>query len=55
MRDLRHDWTLPEIESIDATPLPEPIFSAQRVHHRPDELQRCTLLGLGKKLTTAEA
>ena len=26
MRDLRHDWTIPEIESIYAAPLPDLIF-----------------------------
>jgi biotin synthase len=49
MRDLRHDWTLPEIESIYAAPLPDLIFRAQgihRVHHRPDEVQGCTLLSI---------
>jgi len=42
MRDLRHDWTLPEIESIYAVPLPDLIFRTQgihRVHHRPDEVE----------------
>jgi biotin synthase len=49
MRDLRHDWTLPEIESIYAAPLPDLIFRAQgshRVHHHPDEVQGCTLLSI---------
>ena len=49
MRDLRDDWTLPEIESIYATPLPDLIFRAQsvhRIHHRPDEVQGCTLLSI---------
>ena len=49
MRDLRHDWTLAEIESIYAAPLPDLIFRAQgihRVHHRPDEVQGCTLLSI---------
>ena len=49
MRDLRDDWTLPEIESIYATPLPDLIFRAQSVHrlrHRPDEVQGCTLLSI---------
>jgi biotin synthase len=49
MRDLRHDWTIPEIESIYAAPLPDLIFRAQgihRLHHRPDEVQGCTLLSI---------
>ena len=49
MRDLRHDWTLSEIESIYTTPLPDLIFRAQsvhRIHHRPDEVQGCTLLSI---------
>ena len=49
MRDLRHDWTLTEIESIYTTPLPDLIFRAQsvhRIHHRPDEVQGCTLLSI---------
>ena len=49
MRDLRHDWTPSEIESIYTTPLPDLIFRAQsvhRIHHRPDEVQGCTLLSI---------
>jgi len=49
MRDLRHDWTLTEIESIYTTPLPDLIFRAQsvhRIHRRPDEVQGCTLLSI---------
>jgi biotin synthase len=49
MRDLRHDWTIPEIESIYAAPLPDLIFRAQGIHrlyHRPDEVQGCTLLSI---------
>src|SRR5262245_57209057 len=49
MRDLRHDWTLPEIESIYTTTLPELIFRAQTVHrvrHKTDEVQGCTLLSI---------
>src|SRR5436190_16004321 len=46
---LRHDWTVPEIESIYTAPLPDLIFRAQtvhRVHHRADEVQGCMLLSI---------
>ena len=46
---LRHDWTLPEIESIYTAALPDLIFRAQTVHrawHRADEVQGCTLLSI---------
>jgi len=46
---LRHDWTLDEIEAIYTTPLLELIFQAQlvhRQHHRPDEVQGCMLLSI---------
>ncbi len=46
---LRHDWSLSEIESIYASPLPDLIFRAQtvhRAHHRPDEVQGCMLLSI---------
>ena len=46
---LRHDWTLDEIEAIYTTPLLELIFQAQlvhREHHRPDEVQGCMLLSI---------
>ncbi len=47
--NLRHDWTLPEIESIYNLPFPELIFQAQTVHrqfHQPDEIQGCQLLSI---------
>jgi biotin synthase len=46
---VRHDWTLEEIEAIYTTPLLELIFQAQQVHrehHRPDEVQGCMLLSI---------
>src|SRR5436190_10822287 len=46
---LRHYWTVPEIESIYTSPLPDLIFRAQtvdRVHHRADEVQGCMLLSI---------
>lgn len=47
--ELRHDWTLPEIENIYGLSLPELIFRAQTVHrkhHRNDEVQGCVLLSV---------
>ncbi|MGE3179368.1 MAG: biotin synthase BioB [Vicinamibacterales bacterium] len=47
--DLRHDWTVPEIEAIYTTPLPDLVFRAQslhRRHHRADEVQGCMLLSI---------
>ena len=49
MTDLRHDWTLAEIESIYTAPLPDLIYEAQGVHrrhHRPDQVQGCMLLSI---------
>src|ERR1700752_2911334 len=46
---LRHDWTVPDIESIYTAPLPDLIFRAQtvhRMHHRADEVQGCMLLSI---------
>jgi biotin synthase len=46
---VRHDWSLDEIEAIYTTPLLELIFQAQQVHrehHRPDEVQGCMLLSI---------
>jgi biotin synthase len=46
---VRHDWTLDEIEAIYTTPLLELIFQAQLIHrqnHRPDEVQGCMLLSI---------
>jgi biotin synthase len=47
--ELRHDWTLSEIENIYSLPLPELIFRAQvahRAYHRSDEVQGCVLLSV---------
>ncbi|MGE3707569.1 MAG: biotin synthase BioB [Vicinamibacterales bacterium] len=47
--DLRHDWTVPEIEAIYTAPLPDLVFRAQslhRRHHRADEVQGCMLLSI---------
>lgn len=46
---VRHDWTLAEIETIYSMPLLELIFRAQlvhREHHRPNEVQGCMLLSI---------
>jgi biotin synthase len=46
---VRHNWTLPEIEAIFTSPLPDLIFRAQtvhRAHHNPDEVQGCVLLSI---------
>jgi biotin synthase len=46
---IRHDWTLAEIEIIYASPLLELIFQAHRVHRehqRPNEVQGCMLLSI---------
>jgi biotin synthase len=47
--ELRHDWSLSEIENIYSLPLPELIFRAQvahRAYHRSDEVQGCVLLSV---------
>jgi biotin synthase len=47
--EIRHDWTLREIESIYTAPLPDLIFRAQlahRAYHLPDEVQGCALLSI---------
>ena len=47
--ELRHDWSVAEIESIYNPPLPELIFSAQIAHrkyHKSDEVQGCVLLSV---------
>src|SRR5262245_18934866 len=47
--ELRHDWTLPEIENIYSLSLPELIFRAQTTHrkyHANDEVQGCVLLSV---------
>ena len=47
--ELRHDWTLADIESIYVAPLLDLILQAQlvhRAHHRPNEVQGCVLLNI---------
>jgi biotin synthase len=47
--DIRHDWTIPEIEAIYSAPLPDLVFRAQVAHrafHRTDEVQGCMLLSI---------
>jgi biotin synthase len=47
--NLRHDWTVQEIESIYTASLPDLIFRAQtehRRHHRADQVQGCVLLSI---------
>ena len=46
---LRHDWTLPEVESLFALPFVDLLFHAQRVHrayHEPSTVQMSTLLSI---------
>jgi biotin synthase len=47
--DIRHNWTIVEIEAIYTAPLPDLVFRAQtihRLHHRTDEVQGCMLLSI---------
>ena len=47
--DIRHDWTIAEIEAIYTAPLPDLVFRAQVAHrafHRTDEVQGCMLLSI---------
>ncbi len=49
MNELKHDWTVEEIEGIYNLPLPELIFRAQTEHrkfHKTDEIQGCQLLSI---------
>ncbi|MGC2235969.1 MAG: biotin synthase BioB [Pyrinomonadaceae bacterium] len=49
MNELKHDWTVGEIEEIYNLPLPELIFRAQTEHrkfHKTDEIQGCQLLSI---------
>jgi len=46
---LRHDWTLPEVESLFAMPFMDLLFRAQRVHRQhqePNTVQMSTLLSI---------
>jgi biotin synthase len=47
--DIRHDWTVEEVEALYRLPLTELVFRAQslhRRHHDPAAVQRCTLLSI---------
>jgi biotin synthase len=47
--ELRHDWTVDEIEAIYTLPLTDLVFRAQtahRAHHLSDEVQGCMLLSI---------
>ena len=47
--DLRHDWTVAEIEAIYTAALPDLLYRAQTVHrarHRATEVQGCMLLSI---------
>jgi biotin synthase len=47
--EIRHDWTLTEIETIYELPIPELLYQAQSVHrrhHSPNEVQGCSLLSI---------
>ena len=47
--DLRHDWTLPEVEALFAQPFSDLLFQAQGVHRRhfrPNEVQISTPLSI---------
>jgi biotin synthase len=46
---IRHDWTLDEIEAIYTAPLTDLLLRAQlvhRAHHPPNEIQGCVLLNI---------
>jgi biotin synthase len=47
--EIRHDWTLAEIETLYELPIPELLYQAQSVHrrhHAPNEVQGCSLLSI---------
>ena len=47
--EIRHNWTLDEIEAVYTAPLPDLVFRAQTVHrafHKADEVQGCMLLSI---------
>jgi biotin synthase len=47
--DLRHDWTIDEIQTIYTSPFPDLIFRAQQVqraYHGTDQVQGCVLLSI---------
>ena len=47
--EVRHDWSIGEIQGIYTAPLPDLIYRAQtvhRAHHRATEVQGCALLSI---------
>ena len=49
VEELRHDWTVDQIEQIYTAPLSDLIFraqQAQRRYHRTDQVQACVLLSI---------
>jgi biotin synthase len=48
LADIRHDWTIPQIETLLQTPLLELVFHAQSVHRRyqDDTVQLASLLSI---------
>jgi biotin synthase len=47
--EIRHDWTVEQVEGLYHLPLTELVFRAQSVHrrhHDPVSVQRCTLLSI---------
>ena len=49
MMQLRHDWTLSQVEAIYRTPLLELVFHAASVHrqfHDPSQVQVCKLISI---------
>ena len=47
--DVRHDWTLEQIEALFALPFQDLLFEAQgvhREHHEPNTVQMSTLLSI---------
>jgi biotin synthase-like enzyme len=56
LHDLRHDWTIQEIEDIYTAPLSDLVFRAAEVHracHRHDEVQGCSASRLAAALRIA--
>ncbi len=47
--ELRHDWTLDEVQALHALPFTQLLLRAQSIHranHEPDAVQLCTLLSV---------
>jgi len=46
---IRHDWSLADVRALHDLPIPELVLRAQMVHrehHRPEEVQLCSLLSV---------